>query len=354
MLPASNRGAGMNFCFPDTCLTPPAAIPVPYPNFAPHSLAMPFSPNVMICMLPALNILSRVVMTFGDEAGTMHPLYKQFGSFIVGAPNIAINMMPGVHLTLPTAGNGFNAPIGAHVIPNIVNVFFNFDTRAREVQGALTDDVVEDVNIRLRSEIREPTMVSKTVGLIPIAVFSADLPMLVFRAVRKLEKQGMRLLILDLRGCPGGELDVAVRLAGEFLHAGQEVVTVVDQDGDKIVHSVLRDGPYAMPLVLLVDGGTASAAEVFAQALGVHERATLMGQTTYGKTSVEAALWAANGPGMHYVAVGHCEGPVGVVPRVPVSSANDELILEEALRFFGTVTKENADVEGGAVSSGSY
>lgn len=344
MLPASNRGAGMNFCFPDTCLTPPG-VPVPYPNFAPHSLAVPFSPNVMICALPALNILSRVVTTFGDEPGTLHPLLKQFGSFLVGAPNVAINMMPGIHLTLPTAGNGFNAPLGSHVIPNAVNVFYNFDVPTRHVEGSLTGDVVDDLNERLRPKPQAPTMLNETVGLIPIDVFSPDLPMLVFRAMRKLEKQGMQQLIVDLRGCPGGELDVAVRLAGEFLRAGQEIVTVVDHDGDTTVHWVLRDGPHVLPLVLLVDGGTASAAEVFAQALAVHGRAVLIGQTTYGKTSVEAAVWATDGPGMHYVPVAHCRGPESSIrPHLLVSPANDEMVMKEALQFFETKARENANV----------
>ncbi|HVY44443.1 MAG TPA: PAAR-like domain-containing protein, partial [Minicystis sp.] len=58
MLPASNRGAGMNIGFPDVCLTPsgPAVVPVPYPNIAMNAMAASFSPNVLLTMMPALNV----------------------------------------------------------------------------------------------------------------------------------------------------------------------------------------------------------------------------------------------------------------------------------------------------------
>ena len=68
MLFANNRGTGMNFGFPDVCLTPaaPSPLPIPYPNFGPNAMAMPFSPTVKFTFMPALNMLSKILMTTGD------------------------------------------------------------------------------------------------------------------------------------------------------------------------------------------------------------------------------------------------------------------------------------------------
>lgn len=121
----------------------------------------------------------------------------------------------------------------------------------------------------------------------------------------------MRSLVIDLRGCPGGELDAAKRLAEEFLDQGQEIATIVDGDGDAIVHHARRRGPHRMPLVVLVDGQTASAAELFAGALQANGRAVVVGERTYGKASAQAAVWAADGSGLHYATVARCLLPGG-------------------------------------------
>ena len=78
MLPASNRGAGMSMGFPDVCNTPagPVTVPVPYPNIAMNAMAAPFSPNVLLTMMPALNTGSIIPMTSGDEPGVAHPTIK--------------------------------------------------------------------------------------------------------------------------------------------------------------------------------------------------------------------------------------------------------------------------------------
>src|SRR3954470_22036334 len=110
MLPASNRGAGMNMGFPDVCNTVvgPATVPIPYPNIAMNAQASPFSPNVKITMMSALNMASRIPMTSGDEAGTAHPMVKQAGAYTMGNPIVDINNMPAINLTCPTTGNNMN------------------------------------------------------------------------------------------------------------------------------------------------------------------------------------------------------------------------------------------------------
>src|ERR1700733_3950932 len=125
MLPASNRGAGMNIGFPDICLTPaaPAPIPTPYPNMAMNAMAAPFAVTVWISMMNALNMISEIPMTEGDEPGTASPNMGP-GRYTMGNPIVFVELMPGINLLCPTTGNDMVNPIGAVLVPSIVNVFF--------------------------------------------------------------------------------------------------------------------------------------------------------------------------------------------------------------------------------------
>src|ERR1700722_18601173 len=107
MLPASNKGVGMNMGFPDVCLTPagPVPVPIPYPNMAMHAMAAPFVPTVLITSMPALNMGSIIPLTLGDQPGVANPLFMQMGMFTMGDPVVMISGLPGVTLTSPTSGN---------------------------------------------------------------------------------------------------------------------------------------------------------------------------------------------------------------------------------------------------------
>src|SRR4051812_18030329 len=100
MLPASNRGVGMNIGFPDVCLTPavPAPVPVPYPNIAMNVQAAPFSPIVKVTMMPAINMGSKIPMSLGDDAGVAHPVFKTMGMYTMGNPVVLVNSLPAVNL----------------------------------------------------------------------------------------------------------------------------------------------------------------------------------------------------------------------------------------------------------------
>jgi carboxyl-terminal processing protease len=110
-------------------------------------------------------------------------------------------------------------------------------------------------------------------------------------ALVELKMQGLKVLILDLRGNRGGLLAPAIQVAERFLAKGKTIVSTQSgvPDQNRLFKANYPDA-LVIPLVVLVDGETASAAEVVAAALKDNVRATLVGQTTYGKWSIQRVL----------------------------------------------------------------
>ena len=118
-------------------------------------------------------------------------------------------------------------------------------------------------------------------------------------AYQDLREQGMTSLILDLRDNPGGILEQAVRVAGKFLQNGQVVVSqrgrfAIDNRTLKANHK----GGENIPLVVLVDEGSASASEIVAGALQDHDRALIIGEKTFGKGLVQSVIDLPGGSGL--------------------------------------------------------
>ncbi len=108
------------------------------------------------------------------------------------------------------------------------------------------------------------------------------------QALKLLHNKGMNMLILDLRGNRGGLLIQAVRVANAFLQRGQPIVKQEGRlkDSSQTYHAI-NENPDDVPLVVLVNGDTASAAEIVAGALQDHDRALIVGETTFGKGLVQ-------------------------------------------------------------------
>ncbi|HEX6511231.1 MAG TPA: S41 family peptidase [Chloroflexota bacterium] len=140
-------------------------------------------------------------------------------------------------------------------------------------------------------------------------------------------------IVLDLRDNPGGVLDQAVDVASQFLSDGT-VVVVQDPDGHQRQIQVKSGGlATEVPLTVLINGGTASAAEVVAAALEQHHRATLLGQSTFGTSTVLSTFRLKDGSAMllgtaHWLtADGKAIKGKGVQPNVPVRLSNQSEIL---------------------------
>jgi carboxyl-terminal processing protease len=144
--------------------------------------------------------------------------------------------------------------------------------------------------------------------------------------------KGAKGLILDLRGNPGGILDQAVDVASQFLLRGI-VVKVVDKDGKESVFKVKPGGlALSIPLIVLVDGGSASASEIVAGALQDNGRAKLAGAQTFGKASVQNIIRLEDG-GAIKVTVAHYYTPngkmisgTGLTPDYPSDLKDKDLV----------------------------
>jgi carboxyl-terminal processing protease len=109
------------------------------------------------------------------------------------------------------------------------------------------------------------------------------------KAMKRLQEQGMRQLILDLRGNPGGLLDQAIDVASEFLPRGQVVVSVKGRTeySEPIVYKSTGSDPATVPLVILINRFSASASEIVAGAIQDHGRGLIVGETSFGKGLVQ-------------------------------------------------------------------
>jgi carboxyl-terminal processing protease len=287
MLPANNKGAGMDFGFPDVCLTPPAALPIPHPNFSLNAMKLPFSPNVWFSMLPALNMASFSPITLGDQAGTLHPTFMGQSRHTIGNFRVLINFLPGTTLLCSRIGNNFNCVLGIQVLPSMTNVFLTYKAGEARPAGAAMPADLERLLASLdpcgSTSPVESALLGPGVGYLRIRRFSLDVPSRFYTAMSALQAEGVETLIVDVRGNPGGELTAFLELAGDFLEPGSVLARALDADGDEVVYRSSHPDPYRVPLWILVDGETASAAELFAGCLQWHGRAVVAGETTYGK-----------------------------------------------------------------------
>ncbi|MCP4196685.1 MAG: PDZ domain-containing protein [Proteobacteria bacterium] len=161
------------------------------------------------------------------------------------------------------------------------------------------------VNIKIRSQdgtmrfidIRRETiaiesvqseMLKGKVGYITLSAFQGNSAAEFKEALDELHEKGMKGLVFDLRGNPGGLLDVAIKIADFFLESGTIVATAGRNKDQQSVRNATANGTQGRyPIVVLIDANSASAAEIIAGALRNHGRVVLVGQTTFGKGSVQ-------------------------------------------------------------------
>ena len=187
-------------------------------------------------------------------------------------------------------------------------------------------------------------MLEDGIGYIQLAEFDSVTPDQFVQTYEELQAEGMRAMVLDLRGNPGGNLDAVCRIADRLLPKGLIVYTIDKYD---VKETYEADGKHEIqiPLAVLVNGNSASAAEILAGAIKDHNKGTLVGTTTFGKGIVQRFFPLGDGTAIkltisdYYTPSGNNIHKVGIEPDKTVEFDG------EAYEKDGTDNQLNAAVE---------
>jgi carboxyl-terminal processing protease len=184
----------------------------------------------------------------------------------------------------------------------------------------------------VRDEIHIPTvpaefMIDSTTGYVRLSEFGENTDQELGRALRDLKSKGMRRLIFDLRGNPGGALDQAIKVANRFLPRGAMIVStrgrVPNSDMD---YRATDQGDYLdVPMITLVNRNSASASEIVSGALQDHDRSLIVGETTFGKALVQSVYRVSEGAGLA-VTTARYYTPSGRLIQRPWDGSFDEYL----------------------------
>jgi carboxyl-terminal processing protease len=222
---------------------------------------------------------------------------------------------PTKEMTLMEAVKKMRGPKGTNVVLTIM----------REEFTKPQDFVITRATIAIKS-VRSKTL-EPGYGYIRLSQFQSSTARDLRKEITELEKENKPLkgLILDLRNNPGGLLDQAVKVSDEFLNEGLIVYTggrLKSQDMRFEAHMNTR--PHSYPIVVLVNEGSASAAEIVAGALQDHKRAVIVGVKTFGKGSVQTVMPLRNGAALrlttalYYTPSGRSIQAKGIDPDIVV------------------------------------
>jgi len=250
-----------------------------------------------------------------------------------GMPAAAAGIKAGDHITAingkAVAGQEFNEAINTMRGPVGSKVTLTVERQSEKKPFDVT---------LLRADVPYDATTSRRegdVGYIRMPGFNEKTADGLEKAVRDLKKQigpGIKGYVLDLRNNPGGLLDQAIQVSDDFLNAGEIVSTrgrkLEDTQRFDAKAGDITDGK---PIVVLINGGTASASEIVSGALQDHKRATILGMTSFGKGSVQTVLPLGEGRGAlrlttarYYTPSGHSIQAQGIIPDLQVAQGDEE------------------------------
>jgi len=195
--------------------------------------------------------------------------------------------------------------------------------------------IVRDI-IKVRSVIKK--LYKKDIGYIKIRSFSKNTSADLDKALSDLEKEGISKLILDLRNNPGGLLNQAVEVTDRFLNRENLIVYTKGRSEEQNMRFTSHDkvAGVSYPLIIMVNGGSASASEIVAGALQDLNRAVILGTPTFGKGSVQTIIPLSDGSALrlttarYYTPSGRVIQENGIEPDIIIErTAADELEKEE-------------------------
>ena len=190
---------------------------------------------------------------------------------------------------------------------------------------AITRDAIETPSVtwRMLDDLGAPST-----GYARISLFSDRSPKELGRAIQELKQKGATSLVLDLRGNPGGYLNAAIAVASEFIGDGTITYERHSDGSEQEFRAKGGGSALDLPLVVLVNGGSASASEIVAGAIKDRGRGTLVGVKTFGKGSVQNVHQLSDGSTLH-VTIAHWLTPnrqdiskAGIEPNVVVEGSD--------------------------------
>lgn len=237
-----------------------------------------------------------------------------------------------------------------------------FDEVAAHVRGQAGTDVVltimrdnanQDITIT-RDNIKLKTvghkMLDNNIGYIQIVSFSEDTANEFNEAYNDLKNQGMKALVLDLRNNPGGLLTTCVEIAKKLVPKG-EIVSIVDKQGNKETYSSSLEAP-EYPLVVLINKNSASASEILSGAIQDTKTGTIIGNTSYGKGSVQTILPMFEDDAVkltiakYYTPSGRSIDGTGITPDIEINldeNATSDTQLDKALEVLKAQLNNKVD-----------
>lgn len=197
-------------------------------------------------------------------------------------------------------------------------------------QQTLSLSIVREV-IQIIS-VRDPRVIDDGIGYVQLTEFSDHTAAQFDQALQQLIKQGIHSLVIDMRNNPGGLLDAAVEVAEPFFKKDELIVyTQGRRPTDREEFRANVDGPpVTLPIAVLINAGSASAAEIVTGALKDTGRAVIVGERSFGKGSVQSVFRLANGEGMrlttarYFTPGGATIHEKGIQPHVEVVMTPDE------------------------------
>ena len=202
------------------------------------------------------------------------------------------------------------------------------------IQTELTFTIKRE-NFPLPSITWRPLDQYPQVGLIDINLIASSTIEEINQAIEELQASGVEYFIIDLEGNGGGLLDAGIEIAEMFLADG-EIITQQYQGSKPEVYKTKRPGPFAnLPLVILIDHGTASASEIIAGALQVNQRALLIGSPSYGKNTIQLIFTLEDQSSIHVTSAvwwladgspGEAFKLIPDIPLDPVTGSYDQIL----------------------------
>jgi len=227
--------------------------------------------------------------------------------------------------------------------PGTKVVITMFRSKAKDPSDKVKDYTIERAEIKVDS-VKDAKILGDGIGYVRITQFNEPTADEFEKALAKLEGQGMDALIIDLRNNPGGLLESARRIASDFIPAGELIVSTEGRDvAQKVVYRSERGKKrLTYPVVLLVNGGSASGSEIVAGALQDLRRAVLVGETTFGKGSVQSILQLKDGSAVrlttakYYTPSHKVIHEHGVTPdiMVPISEEDERKLLDQRIAVY--------------------